>query len=328
MTLRKFNYTEESWPIRGSFRISRGAKTTADVVVVEIQEGDFIGRGECVPYRRYGETPSSVKGQLSTVKEAIAHGASRIDLLTLLPSGAARNAVDCALWDLEAKKTGQSIAELAGISPPGPLITAYTLSLDTADKMAAAAAENSNRPLLKLKLGGAEDVDRVKAIRAAAPNSRLIVDANEAWSEDMIKAFLPHMADCGVEMIEQPLPAGEDAILGEIDRLVPICADESCHDTSSLDFVASNYDFINIKLDKTGGLTEALQLVEAAREFGLGIMVGCMLGTSLGMAPAVYIGGYARYVDLDGPLLLDKDRPEGIFFDGSVMHPPSKALWG
>ncbi len=328
MALRQFEIKEESWPIRGSFRISRGAKTTADVVVVKIIDGDHVGRGECVPYRRYGETPSTVMGQLTTVREAITHGASRIDLLTLLPSGAARNAVDCALWDLEAKKSGQTVSELASISAPGPLITAYTLSLDTPEKMAAAAAENADRPLLKLKLGGPEDVDRVKAIHAAAPNSRLIVDANEAWDEEMIKAFLPYMADCGVEMIEQPLPAGEDAILAEIDRLVPICADESCHDTSSLDFVAANYDFINIKLDKTGGLTEALQLVEAAREFGLGIMVGCMLGTSLGMAPAVYIGGYARYVDLDGPLLLENDRPDGIFFDGSVMHPPSKALWG
>ncbi|MBO6826391.1 MAG: dipeptide epimerase [Sneathiella sp.] len=326
--LRTLNVKQESWPIRGSFRISRGAKTTADVVVVEINENGKTGRGECVPYRRYGETPSTVLGQITTARDAIAHGASRVDLLSLLPSGAARNAIDCALWDLEAKKTGRSIADLADIPKPGPLITAYTLSLDTPEKMAEAAKANADRPLLKLKFGGDEDVERVRAIRAAAPKTRLIVDANEAWSEQMVQEFLPHMADAGVEMIEQPLPAGEDSILSEIDRLVPICADESCHDTASLDHVASNYDFINIKLDKTGGLTEALQLVEAGREFGLGIMVGCMLGTSLGMAPATYIGGFARYVDLDGPLLLDKDRPNGIEFDGSVMHPPSPDLWG
>jgi len=326
--LRTLTVKQESWPIRGSFRISRGAKTTADVVVVEITENGITGRGECVPYRRYGETPSTVLGQVTTARDAIAHGASRVDLLSLLPSGAARNAIDCALWDLEAKKTARSVADLADIPKPGPLITAYTLSLDTPLKMAEAAKANADRPLLKLKLGGEEDVERVNAIRAAAPKTRLIVDANEAWSEQMIQNFLPHMANAGVEMIEQPLPAGEDSILGEIDRLVPICADESCHDTASLDYVASNYDFINIKLDKTGGLTEALQLVEAGREFGLGIMVGCMLGTSLGMAPAYYIGGFARYVDLDGPLLLDKDRPNGIKFDGSVMHPPSSDLWG
>jgi len=328
MTKRTLEAKQESWPIRGNFRISRGSKTAADVVVASISQDGMTGRGECVPYPRYGESCLSVLDEISTVRDAIIHGASRNDLLTLLPSGAARNAVDCALWDLEAKLTGKSIGELAGINAPGRLITAYTLSLDTPENMGAAAAAQSHRPLLKLKLAGELDVERVAAVRNAAPKTRLIVDANEAWTLDMVEEYFPKMADLGVELIEQPLPAGEDLPLGDMVRPVPICADESCHDTATLDQVAPLYDYINIKLDKTGGLTEALLLAEAARDFGLGVMVGCMLGTSLGMAPAMMLGGFARFVDLDGPLLLDKDRPNGIQFDESVMHVPSRELWG
>jgi L-Ala-D/L-Glu epimerase / N-acetyl-D-glutamate racemase len=328
MSKRTLKAYQESWPIQGSFRISRGAKTTAEVVVVEITEDGVTGRGECVPYKRYGETPSTVLDELTTVRAQIAHGAGRVDLLSLLPSGAARNALDCALWDLEAKLSRTTVAELAGLSKAGPLITAYTISLDTPEAMGNSAAHHADRPLLKLKLGGELDVERVRSVRLAAPSARLIVDANEAWTAETTQIFLPEMAELGVELIEQPLPAGEDQILQELQRPVPICADESCHDTASLDLVAANYDFINIKLDKTGGLTEALQLVEAARDFGLGIMVGCMLGTSLGMAPAMMLGSYARYVDLDGPLLLEKDRTNGITFDRSVMHPPKSDLWG
>ncbi|MBL4667338.1 MAG: dipeptide epimerase [Sneathiella sp.] len=319
---------QESWPIRGSFRISRGSKTTADVVVVEITEDGVTGRGECVPYPRYGESSATVLDEISTVRDAISHGAGKMDLLTLLSSGAARNAVDCALWDLEAKLSGKSVSELAGIPAPGPLITAYTLSLDTPEKMGIAAEHNAHRPLIKLKLAGDGDIERVQAVRNSAPKSRLIIDANEAWTAKMMEIYFPVMADLGVELIEQPLPAGEDMGLGTMARAVPICADESCHDTSTLDQIAANYDYINIKLDKTGGLTEALQLAEAAKDFGLGIMVGCMLGTSLGMAPAMLLGGFARFVDLDGPLLLEKDRPNGIQFDESVMHPPSSEFWG
>ena len=319
---------QESWPIRGSFRISRGAKTSADVVVVEISDGVHTGRGECVPYPRYGESPSTVLDEISTVRGPISHGATRQDILSLMSSGAARNAVDCALWDLEAKQTGRSVADLAGIAESGPLITAFTLSLDTPEKMAAAANLNAHRPLIKLKLGGEGDIERVAAVRKAAPKSRFIVDANEAWDFPMMERYFPAMADLGVELIEQPLPAGQDDGLSDLVRPVPICADESCHDTSTLDQVAANYDYINIKLDKTGGLTEALQMAEVARDFGLGIMVGCMLGTSLGMAPAMLLGGLARFVDLDGPLLLDKDRPNGIHFDESVMHPSTHELWG
>ncbi|MFT6557407.1 N-acetyl-D-Glu racemase DgcA [Sneathiella sp.] len=328
MTLRTIDAKQESWPIRGSFRISRGAKTTAEVVVVTIKEGDLTGRGECVPYGRYGETFNTVLGEISAIREQIAHGASRQDLLTLMPSGSARNAIDTALWDLEAKKSGRSVASLAGLKEPGPLITAYTLSLDTPEKMGESAQLNAFRPLMKLKLGGDLDVERVAAVRSAAPKSRLIIDANEAWAPKDLDYYFQKMADFGVELIEQPLPAGEDAILAEMDRPVPVCADESCHDTSTLDEVAPMYDYINIKLDKTGGLTEALLLAEAAREFGLGIMVGCMVGTSLAMAPAMLLGSFARFVDLDGPLLLDKDRPNGIQFDDSVMHPPKPELWG
>ncbi len=328
MTIRTLVAYQESWPIRGSFRISRGAKTSAEVVVVEISDGTHKGMGECVPYARYDESPSTVLDQISTVRAAISHGAGRVDLLSLLPSGAARNAVDCALWDLEAKQSGISVSELAGIAKAGPLITAYTLSLNTPEKMANAALINAHRPLMKLKLGGDGDIERVAAVRKAVPQSRLIVDANEAWSNDMLEDYIQAMADLGVELIEQPLPSSQDEGLSDVARPVPICADESCHDTATLDKVASNYDFVNIKLDKTGGLTEALQMAEAAREFGLGIMVGCMLGTSLGMAPAMLLGNFARFVDLDGPLLLEKDRPNGIQFDESVMHPSTHALWG
>jgi len=328
MTKRTLEAFSENWPIRGSFRISRGAKTSADVVVVKITENGVTGMGECVPYPRYGESQATVLDEISVIRDAIMHGASRMDLLSVMAAGAARNAVDCALWDLEAKLTGKSIAQIAGIQPTGQLITAYTLSLDSPEKMAIAAAEQAHRPLMKLKLAGELDVERVAAVRNAAPKSRLIVDANEAWTMDMMEEYFPKMADLGVELIEQPLPAGADMALGEVVRPVPVCADESSHDTSTLDQVAPLYDFINIKLDKTGGLTEALMLAEAARDFGLGIMVGCMLGTSLGMAPAMLLGGFARFVDLDGPLLLDKDRPNGIQFDESVMFPPKPELWG
>lgn len=328
MNGRRMQAKAESWPIKGSFRISRGAKTSADVVVVTISEGDLSGQGECVPYTRYGETTRSVLGQISAVRDFIADGLTRDGLLTVMPPGAARNAVDCALWDLEAKLTGKTAAEIAGLPPSGPLITAYTLSLDTPENMGNAAKEQINRPLLKLKLAGIDDVERVAAVRAAAPKARLIVDANEAWTPAMLEEYGPRMADLGVELIEQPLPASADGLLSNIDCPVPICADESAHDSSTLDEVARLYDVINIKLDKTGGLTEALLLAEAARDFGLGIMVGCMLGTSLAMAPAMLLGRFARFMDLDGPLLLAEDREHRIRFEGSLMHPPSRALWG
>ena len=292
MSGRTISAGSESWPIRGSFRISRGAKTAAEVVVVEITENGITGRGECVPYARYDESIRSVLGQVTSIRDYINDGLTREGLLTVMPSGAARNAIDCALWDLEAKKSGKTIAKLAGIPAPGPTITAYTLSLDTPEKMGEAAKALSHRPLMKLKLAGAGDVERVAAVRKAAPKTRLIVDANEAWTADMMREYCPKMADLGIELIEQPLPAGEDSVLGDMDRPVPICADESAHDTATLDDVAELYDYINIKLDKTGGLTEALLLAEAAREFGLGVMVGCMLGTSLEFRRSLFNEGH------------------------------------
>ena len=327
MSARALTVGSESWPIRGVFTISRGSRTSADVVVVEIAAGDAVGRGECAPYPRYGESPLSTTRQIEALRGEIEDGLSRAELQSRLPAGAARNAIDAALWDLEAKRSGTPAWKLAGLAQPAPLITAYTLSLDTPARMAAAAAA-APRPLLKLKLGGEGDVERVRAVRMSAPDSRLIVDANEAWTPEVLAIAAPAMAALGVELIEQPLPAGEDGALATLERPVPVCADESCHGEASLAGLAGRYELVNIKLDKTGGLTAALALAVEARARGFGIMLGSMLGTSLGMAPAVLMGAMAAYVDLDGPLLLDRDREPGIRYEGSVMHPPPAGLWG
>lgn len=318
----------ESWPIRGSFAISRGSRTTAEVIVVEIAAGGAQGYGECVPYARYGENLDSVEAEIESVRAAVESGADRAAIDDLLPAGAARNAVDCALWDLEAKQTGRSIWDLAGTAAPAPVETAYTLSLDTPEAMGRAAAEAAHRPLLKLKLTGEGDLDRVQAVRANAPDSRLIVDANEAWSLDHLNAYAPTLHELGVVMIEQPLPAGDDEALRDYSGPVILCADESCHDLPTLDGLSGKYGMINIKLDKTGGLTEALALRDAAREQGFQVMVGCMLGTSLAMAPAVVVARGAEIVDLDGPLLLARDREPGLVFDGAMIQPPDRRLWG
>ncbi len=318
----------ESWPIRGSFRISRGAKTAADVLVVELSRDGARGRGECVPYSRYGESLEGVAAEIEALRGAIESGLDRAALQSALPAGAARNAVDCALWDLEAKLAGKPAWRLAGLKEPAPVTTAYTLSLDTAEKMAEAAAAQAERPLLKLKLAGPEDLDRVRAVRQAAPKPKIVVDANEGWTLESYQAYAPELRALGVAMIEQPLPAGQDAGLAEIERLVPLCADESCHDRATLAELAGRYDMVNIKLDKTGGLTEALALKAEAEAAGFGIMVGCMLATSLAMAPAVLLAQGAEVVDLDGPLLLDRDRDEGLEITGSEIAPPKAELWG
>jgi len=325
---RSLTVEQEAWPIAGSFRISRGAKTEANVVVVEIAEGDQRGRGECVPYARYGETVEGVMEAIKAHAEALQGGIGRHDLQSLMPPGAARNAVDCALWDLDAKQSGSAVWQLAGLDEMAPVTTAYTLSLDTPEGMAAAARDASARPLIKVKLGLDGDEERLRAIREAAPNSRLIIDANEGWSKDRIEPLFALCAEVGVALIEQPLPADDDALLAEIAHPVTVCADESVHGLGSLDAIAGRYDAINIKLDKTGGLTEALALCKAAQERDIGIMVGCMLATSLAMAPAMIVAQHASVVDLDGPLLLAKDRDPGITFDGSIMHPPPPELWG
>ena len=318
----------ETWPLAGSFTISRGSRVEARVVVAEISGDGVAGRGECVPYAHYGETADGVVAAIEALAGAVANGLDRLSLQDALAPGAARNALDCALWDFEAKRRGEPVWRLAGLPEPGPLTTAYTLSLDSPEAMAAAAAAHASRPLLKLKLAGEGVVERVAAVRAAAPDTRIIVDANEAWTLDLLMRASPEMARLGVEMIEQPLPAGADGALEGIDCPVPLCADESCHGVDTLAGLESRYDIVNIKLDKTGGLTEALALAGAARAAGLGVMVGCMIGTSLAMAPATLVAAGAAFVDLDGPLLLARDRDPGIAFEGSVMHPPPPALWG
>lgn len=318
----------QSWPLAKAFSISRGSRTTSEVVVAEIQDGAHIGRAECMPYARYDETVEGVVADIERFAGPIAEGMDRTALQDALPAGAARNALDCALWDLEAKRRGKPVWQLAGLEAPGSLVTAYTLSLDTAENMAKAAAENAHRPLMKLKLTGEGDIARVSAVRAAAPQTRLIVDANEGWTQEMVEPFSAELAPLGVEMIEQPIPAAEDAVLADCDHPVAICADESCHTSADLDALEGRYEMVNIKLDKTGGLTEALALRDAARARGMQVMVGCMIGTSLAMAPAVLVAQGAEVVDLDGPLLLARDHPNGLVYEGSSMNPPDPALWG
>ncbi len=326
--MRSLSVRVESWPIAGEFRISRGSKTEARVVVAEVREDGVLGRGECVPYGRYGETTEAVAETLESIRSKVESGLDRDGLGCLLPTGSARNAIDCALWDLEAKQTGRPVWQLAQLGAPAPQLTAYTISLDTPGAMAEAARRAAQRPLLKLKLGGDADLERVAAVRDAVPTARLIVDANEAWSPAQLRALAPYLAELGVELIEQPLPVAEDASLEEISCPVPLCADESCRDRTTLEPLLRRYDFVNVKLDKTGGLTEALHLVAATRRAGLKILVGCMVGTSLAIAPAALLGAQASLVDLDGPLLLARDREPGIHYEGSVMYPPLPELWG
>ncbi|MGE7153349.1 N-acetyl-D-Glu racemase DgcA [Methylorubrum rhodesianum] len=318
----------ERFPIAGSFTISRGSRTEAVVVVATVEDGAFRGRGECVPYARYGETVESVTAALEEQAEWIAGRGGRFDLAGRMRPGAARNALDCAFWDLEAKRTGRPAYELADVAAPVPVTTAYTLSLGDPEAMEDAARRAAHRPLLKVKLGGRGDPERIAAVRRGAPESRLIVDANEAWTPETIRDNLLACAAAGVALIEQPLPAGEDGLLAEIDRTIPICADESLHDRAGLDALAERYDAINIKLDKAGGLTEALKLAQEARARGFEIMVGCMVGSSLAMAPAMLIAHHAAYVDLDGPLLLARDREPALRYEGSTVHPPLPELWG
>lgn len=314
----------EGFPLREAFTISRGSKTEARVLTVALRDGAHVGRGECVPYARYGESPDSVTAQIHGLPQDFAHA----DLPELLPAGAARNAVDCALWDLAAKRAGVRIWDLLGLPAPKPLVTAYTLSLDRPEAMRAAALRAAGRPVLKIKLGTPGDMPRLEAVRAGAPKPRIIVDANEGWTPEVYADLAPHLIRLGVALVEQPLPAGADEALSEMPRPVPVCADESAHDRASLPGLQGRYDVVNIKLDKTGGLTEALALADAARAAGLGVMVGCMVGTSLAMAPATLVAQGAGFVDLDGPLLLARDREPALHYEGSTMFPPLPELWG
>lgn len=320
----RIEVSRDVFPLAQVFTISRGSRTEAQVLTVRVSDGTHTGWGECVPYARYDETLQSVTDEI----EGLPADVTRPGLYDLLPAGAARNAVDCALWDLEAKQAGKRVWQLAGLSAPGPEITAYTLSLDTPAAMQAQAAQHAFRPLLKIKLGTPDDMPRLEAVRAGAPTSRIIVDANEGWSAQVYTDLAPHLVRLGVDLVEQPLPAGEDDALLGMARPVPVCADESCHDRASLPALKGKYDMINIKIDKTGGLTEALALRDAAVAEGYSVMVGCMVGSSLAMAPAALVAQGAAVVDLDGPLLLAEDRDAPLVYDESGVHPSTKDLWG
>jgi L-Ala-D/L-Glu epimerase / N-acetyl-D-glutamate racemase len=326
--VRRLEVAVERWPIAGSFNISRGIKTEAVVVVATITSGPNIGRGECVPYARYGETVDGVVEAIRAMESLVVDGIAPEALADHLPAGAARNALDCALIDLDAKRYGRRAADVLGFVPLHPVETAFTLSLDTPEAMAAAALNAAGRPILKLKLGGDTDPERIRAVRNVAPHARLIVDANEAWTAANIEQNLKACVEGRVELVEQPLPDGDDELLTTVDRRIPICADESVHVAADLDRLAGRYDAINIKLDKTGGLTEAIALLRRAEARGLKIMVGCMVGTSLAMAPALLLAQHADFVDLDGPLLLARDREPGLSFRGSTILPAPRELWG
>ena len=325
---RNLSAAIERWPIAGAFTISRGAKTEAVTVMAKVSHGGLAGRGECVPYPRYGETPEATLAALQAMQEPLSRGMDRKALQAAMPAGAARNALDCALLDLESKIRGERAWTLLGRPAPRPSTTAFTISLGTPEAMAAATGKAAHRPLLKIKLGGAGDGERIAAVRKAAPESELIVDANEAWTSDNLERNLAICADHGVTLVEQPLPANEDAALARIRRPVAVCADESVHDRASLKGLRERYDAVNIKLDKTGGLTEALAMADAAHALGFEIMIGCMVATSLAMAPAMLLAQQARFVDLDGPLLLAQDRDGGLRYEGSLVYPPEAALWG
>ncbi len=307
---------------------AHGVETTVDVVVAEISDVELRGRGEGVPLRRYGESMDSVVAALDAMKGAIASGLDRDALQHALPPGAARNALDCAFWDMDAKRAYRSVAELAGLGAVPPLVTAFTIAFDTPDKMAEQAAANRTRPLLKLEILGDGDVERVRAVRQAAPAARLIVDANESWTEAQLVEYMPLLIDCRIALIEQPLPADADDALARLELPIPQCADESCRTLADLDRLDGKYAAINIKLDKAGGLTEALALTAEAKRRGLRIMVGGGVGTSLGIAPALLVAQHAEIVDLDGPLRLASDRAAGLRYDGSTILPADSKLWG
>lgn len=328
--MRKMTVTVEKWPLKQPFVISRmDPMLHGEVVVVEIEENGIVGRGECERSDVFEPDYPNVTDGIEAAREAVERGASREELLSLMPAGCARNAVDCALFELEAKQKGHTGWQMAGFrEAPQPVTTVFTLSLDTPENMGAMAAQNQDRPILKLKLGREGDIERVAAVRAAAPNTRLVIDANTGWSLEQLKDYLPKLAELGVEMVEQPLPPGQDHLLEQIDPIIPIAADESCIDRSSLPELVGRYQIVNIKLDKTGGMTEALALLEDAQALGFDIMIGCMIGTSLAMAPAMLLAQQARWVDIDGPLLLSKDRDNGLIYQGSQVIAPDVAVWG
>jgi L-alanine-DL-glutamate epimerase-like enolase superfamily enzyme len=316
--------TADTFPLAQTFTISRGSKTHAHVLTVRVTRQGVTGWGECVPYARYGESLESVTAQIASLPEGI----TREALQAALPAGAARNAVDCALWDWEAKAKGQRVWRLAGLAQPGPKVVTYTLSLDTPEAMRAMAAKHAHRPVLKIKLGTPDDMPRLEAVRAGAPKAKILIDANEGWTPEVYTDLAPHLLRLGVALVEQPLPAGKDDMLAEIARPLPVCADESCFDAASLPALKGKYDMINLKLDKTGGLTEGLRTRDEANRLSFGLMVGCMVGSSLAMAPAVLLAQTAVETDLDGPLLLAQDREHPLRYDAHGVHPSDPQLWG
>ncbi|MFZ9199925.1 MAG: N-acetyl-D-Glu racemase DgcA [Paracoccaceae bacterium] len=318
------NVSRDVFPLAQTFTISRGSKTHAHVLTVRITRGGVTGWGECVPYARYGESLESVTAQIESLPEGI----TRAALQSALAPGAARNAVDCALWDLEAKLAGQRVWQLAGLPEPGPKVVTYTLSLDTPEAMRTMAASHAHRPVLKIKLGTPDDMPRLEAVRQGAPLSKILIDANEGWTPEIYTELAPHLVRLGVALVEQPLPAGQDDMLAEIARPLPVCADESCFDAASLPALKGRYDMVNLKLDKTGGLTEGLRTRDVAARLGFGLMVGCMVGSSLAMAPAVLLAQTAQETDLDGPLLLREDRAHPLRYDAQGVHPSDPQLWG
>lgn len=327
--MRQLTVSIDRFPIAGKFTIARGSRTEAVVVTATITEDGAVGHGECVPYPRYGETVEGVAAAIEALRPQIEAGLSREALQGLMPTGAARNALDCALWDLDAKRSGIRAHVTAGLTRWPPVTTAYTISLDTPEAMAEAAAKAGDRPILKVKFGAPEgDIERIRAVRRAVPQATLIADANEGWTEENIEAHLAACSEADYALVEQPLPAKADGFLAKIARPVPIMADESVHDRANLDRLVGLYDVVNIKLDKTGGLTEALALADAAEAKGFGLMIGCMVGSSLAMAPAMILAPRSRFVDLDGPLLLARDREPGLRYEGSIVYPPEPALWG
>ena len=318
---------EETWPFDKPFRISRGTNTEARVVVVTVSDGKHTGRGEAVPISRYNQSIASVLKEIESIKSEPTLDRHRLQ--KLLPAGAARNALDCALWDLEAKISGKRVWELANIPMVPEVETSFTISLDTPAAVADAAKANANAPILKLKLGGDEvDLARVEAVRKAAPEARLLIDANESWSPEHYRKIVPALKELKVELIEQPFPAEADEVLETLDHLIPVCADESCHASAELPRLTNRYEMINVKLDKTGGLTEALRLAQRARESGFKLLIGCMVCTSLGIAPARLLASMADYADLDGPLLIGHDRDHGLSYRNGKIDIPSRELWG
>ncbi|MAH85115.1 MAG: dipeptide epimerase [Rhodospirillaceae bacterium TMED8] len=328
MSTRELSIETESWPLARPFVISRGVKTTAEVIVVEISDGQESGRGECVPYTYYGETLENVRNAIMSQRMMVEKGITRNELWGQMVPGAARNAIDSALWDLEAKQRGQPVWKLAQLPQPSPMVTAQTISIGSVEDMALAASFLSEAPLIKAKLDASNVLDRVAAVRKSAPDCRLIIDANEAWDMSLLEEVAPRLADLGVEMIEQPLKSNWDSLLQDFNCPITLCADESCHTNADLNRLKSRYDMVNIKLDKAGGLTEALNMVHIAQSLDMKIMIGCMVGTSLAMAPATMLAPFSEYLDLDGPLLLREDRDNGLVFDGGNIQPLSAKLWG